>query len=62
MPVIASSVEGIEEFVEHGRAGFLVPPKSPDELADALRFALANPQTAQQWGKNARELIEAEFS
>lgn len=61
-PVIASSVEGIEEFVDHERTGYLVPPKSPGELADALRFVLQNPQTAREWGQNARELVEAEYS
>jgi len=61
-PVIASSVEGIEEFVDHEETGYLVPPKSPDELADALRFVLENPDQARAWGNTARELVEAEFS
>ena len=61
-PVIASSVEGIEEFVDHEQTGYLVPSKSPDELADALRVALENPSTAQQWGQNGRTLVEEEYS
>jgi len=61
-PVIATSVEGIEEFVDHRETGYLVPPKSPDELADGLRFALDNPDKACKWGENARKLVEAEYS
>jgi len=61
-PVIASSVEGIKEFIEHEQTGYLVPPKSPDELASALRFTLENPDQAHEWGANARELVEAEYS
>lgn len=61
-PVIASSVEGIEEFVDHEETGYLVPTKSPDELADALRFTLENPDKAQEWGDAARKLVEAEYS
>lgn len=61
-PVIASSVEGIEEFVDHERTGYLVPPKSPDRLADAIRTVLENPDSARQWGENGRNLVEAEYS
>jgi glycosyltransferase involved in cell wall biosynthesis len=61
-PVIASSVEGIEEFVEHGETGYLVPPKSPEELTDAIRFTLENHDQAYEWGANARKLVEAEYS
>jgi len=61
-PVIASAVEGIEEFVEHEETGYLVPPQSPDKLASALRFTLGNKDKAREWGANARELVEAEYS
>jgi len=61
-PVIASSVEGIEEFIEHGETGYLVSPESPRELANALRTTLENLGEAHEWGKNARKLVEAEYS
>jgi len=61
-PVIASSVEGIEEFVEHRETGYLVPSKSPDELANAIRVALDNPGEAKEWGTNARALVEEKYS
>ncbi|WP_203229184.1 glycosyltransferase family 4 protein [Halobellus captivus] len=61
-PVIASSVEGIEEFVDHDETGYLVPPESPEELTNAIRHVLKNPDRAQEWGKNARELVENQYS
>jgi glycosyltransferase involved in cell wall biosynthesis len=61
-PVIATSVEGIKEFVDHRETGYLVPPESPDELAEGLRFALGNPEDAREWGRNARGLVEEEYS
>jgi glycosyltransferase involved in cell wall biosynthesis len=61
-PVIATSVEGIEEFVDHRETGYLVPSESPDELAKGLRFALNNPEEADKWGQNARHLVEEEYS
>ncbi len=61
-PVVASAVEGIEEFVDHRETGYLVPSESPSELAEAIRFALTNRGEAQDWGKNARSLVEEEYS
>lgn len=61
-PVIASDVEGIEEFLDHEETGYLVPPKSPGELADALTYTLDNPDEAARWGRNARRLVESEYS
>jgi L-malate glycosyltransferase len=36
LPVVATSVGGVPELVEHGREGLLVPPGRPGELASAL--------------------------
>lgn len=62
VPVIATDVEGITEFVDHEETGYLVPPESPDDLANAIRFALENGSIAQQWGKRAREIAASEYS
>jgi glycosyltransferase involved in cell wall biosynthesis len=61
-PVIASSVEGIEEFVNHDETGYLVSPKSPGKLAEAIRTALEDPNRAKRWGNNGRELVEEQYS
>jgi glycosyltransferase involved in cell wall biosynthesis len=39
-PVVSTDVGGIRELVEPGRSGWLVPPRSPSELAHAMREAL----------------------
>jgi glycosyltransferase involved in cell wall biosynthesis len=49
--VIATSVEGIKEFVDHRETGYLVQPESPDELAEALPFTLGNLKEADEWGR-----------
>jgi glycosyltransferase involved in cell wall biosynthesis len=61
-PVIASKVEGIEEFIDHGENGYLVSPGSPDDLAEAIRIVLENPDQTREWGQNARKLVEQEYS
>jgi len=43
LPVVATSVGGIPEAVEHGVHGLLVPPGRPDLLADAIEELVADP-------------------
>jgi glycosyltransferase involved in cell wall biosynthesis len=62
LPVITSDVEGIAEFVQHEETGYLVPPRSPPELADALRYALSNPDETERWASNAYDLVTTEYS
>lgn len=42
-PVVASSVGGIPDVVEHGRTGLLVPPRDVPALSAALLDALTRP-------------------
>ena len=55
LPVIASDVGGLPEVVEHGMSGWLVPPESPQELADAIVNAASDAARLCEFGRNARE-------
>lgn len=58
-PVVASDVGGVRYMIEPGITGFLVPPDSPSELADALRAVLAlDSRCAAQ---RARQVSEARY-
>lgn len=61
VPVIASRVPGLEERIEPGRTGLLVPAESPAELARAIREILRHPARTLQWGEEARRAAH-EFS
>ena len=43
LPIIATSVGGIPEALDNGAAGRLVPPASPDLLAEAIAEVLLDP-------------------
>jgi teichuronic acid biosynthesis glycosyltransferase TuaC len=55
-PVIGCLGEGIEDFVEHKRTGWLVKPRDVDSLVEALDYLLSNPQEARAIGERARQV------
>jgi glycosyltransferase involved in cell wall biosynthesis len=61
LPVIASNVGGLPEAIEHEKSGWLVPPESPQALAEAILEAASNPARLCEFGRNARERA-AQFS
>jgi glycosyltransferase involved in cell wall biosynthesis len=54
-PVVASSVGGLPEVVQHGSTGLLVPPADPDALATALDDLLDHPELRKQMGETGKE-------
>jgi glycosyltransferase involved in cell wall biosynthesis len=61
-PVVATAVGGNAEVVHEGETGFLVPPRQPAELAEALARATASPDSMQRLGLAGRDRVESLFS
>lgn len=55
LPVVASHVGGIPEFVRDGVDGYLVPPEDPPALRRAVLRLTEDLERCRQMGKNARE-------
>lgn len=55
VPVVAASVGGVPELVEHGRTGTLVPPGDPAALAEGVNRAISDRQDALAMARRARE-------
>ena len=62
LPCIATSVGGVPEVIEDGVDGFLVPPRDPEALKNAILRALELEQDLKKVGKRARKKIEKGFS
>jgi glycosyltransferase involved in cell wall biosynthesis len=62
LPVIVSRVGGNPEVVTDGETGLLIPPRDAEALAQALERLLADPSGAKELGKNARRLVEVNYS
>jgi len=61
-PVVASRLGGMEELVDDGRTGLLVPPRDPAALADAIVRVLTEPGLARRMGEAGHEASLRRFA
>jgi glycosyltransferase involved in cell wall biosynthesis len=62
LPVVATDVGAVREVVDDGQTGFVVPPRDPRALSDAILRILGDPQARERFGRRARERAVARFS
>jgi glycosyltransferase involved in cell wall biosynthesis len=61
VPVVASDVCGLRDTVLDGQTGVLVPPRSPEAIADALIMILQDADLRQRMGRAGREKVQSEY-
>ncbi len=61
-PVVATTVGGLPEIVEHGQTGLLVPPRDTAALAGAIVRLLQDAGLRRTLGFNGRRKIDSECS
>jgi glycosyltransferase involved in cell wall biosynthesis len=62
LPVVATRVGECEEVLEGGRAGILVPPQSPHDLAQALLSLLGSPELCASLGERFLHRVHELYS
>jgi glycosyltransferase involved in cell wall biosynthesis len=60
-PVIGCYEQGIDEVIQDGETGILVPPEDESRLSEAILSLLRNRHLCQKVGSRARELIVSRF-
>ena len=60
LPIVATRVGGLPEVIRDD-TGILIEPRSPSEIAAAMKHVLARPSIAQDLGRKGRLLVEDEF-
>lgn len=60
-PVITTDWRGCRDTVIQGVNGYLVPPKSPEKLAQAMAVYLEEPTISKSHGEASRKLAETKF-
>lgn len=61
-PVIATFGGGNSEIIKDGISGYLIKPKSSDELVDKLFHFLNNEKDLINFGENAKRIVVKKFS
>ncbi|MFC5498384.1 glycosyltransferase [Caenimonas terrae] len=62
LPVIASRIGALPDLVDDGETGLLFEPGNPEDLAQKMAYALAQPGKFAEMGRKARAHYEANFS
>lgn len=61
VPTIATNVGGLPDLVKHNETGWLVSPRNPVHLAQAILEALHNPTRAREMAMNGQALARELF-
>ncbi len=62
LPIVATRLGAIPDFVEEGKNGFLVSPNDVEGIADALQRLLQNPQMCHAFGEYGFQLAENRYT
>jgi glycosyltransferase involved in cell wall biosynthesis len=58
IPIVASDVGGIPDLVTHGKNGFLVPPKNPEELAKHIQILIEDEEKRKKMGETGKKMAQ----
>ncbi|HYX78433.1 MAG TPA: glycosyltransferase family 4 protein [Solirubrobacterales bacterium] len=61
LPCVSVDLDGAREVVVQGRTGYMVPPRDPVALADAVARLLSDEPLRARMGKSGRELVDPAF-
>ncbi len=62
LPTVGTDVGGVAEVVRHGRTGFVVAPKDPAAMGQALATLLDDAALRETFGREGRRVAMAEHS
>jgi hypothetical protein len=62
LPIVGTQAAGLQELVQDGVNGYLVPKRDAAALADALARLIDNGYERRRMGRQSRRLAEREFA
>lgn len=58
LPIIATNVGGIPDIINHMENGILIPPKSPEAIAEAVKLLVKNEELRRKIIKNGYNFVK----
>lgn len=62
LPVVATRLDCITEYVDEGKTGWLIPPADAPALAEALLNLIRDPETSRRMGTAGLQRVRERFS
>jgi len=62
LPIIASDVGGVNEMINEGGNGYLIPKGNDELLSDKLSYLISSPELVHRMGLESRKTFEEKFS
>ena len=62
LPVISTTVGGIPHLIQSGISGTLVPPKDPEDLAEAIKSYAENKNLRESHGKELQKIVQEKYN
>ena len=62
VPVVATRIGGVDECIDHGSDGFLIPTRDPHAIAEAVEAILENEHLRNEFVRKAHEKVNSRFS
>jgi len=62
MPIIASNFPRWKKIIEDYECGLLVDPTSPDQISNAIKTLIDNPEVAKKMGLNGRNAVITNYN
>ncbi len=62
IPVVGTKSGGAKEIIQEGITGYLVPPKTPSEMAEKMIYLFRNTNVAKRLGINGGKIVAEKFS
>lgn len=62
IPVVCSDFPLWKEIIEGGKCGVSVNPENPDEIIEAAKKILNNPELAEEMGRNGKKMVIEKYN
>jgi glycosyltransferase involved in cell wall biosynthesis len=62
LPVITCDRGSIKEMIAHGENGFIIPPSSPDQIAEKIAVLIEDKNLREKMGEKSRRKVKEKFT
>lgn len=62
LPLVCTDFDLWREIIDEEKCGIYVNPHSVDEISDAIKYLLDNPDVAEEMGRNGQKAVTYKYN